>query len=84
MRCKRHDKLLDHAPRRGTASGMQRRLLNQAELFGQHFVVRYLFLHVGVQFRAGHGEREQFALIAQLGELIRSQQFVERAAFHQL
>ena len=68
MRCKSMGNSCAAAPQNGAAAARQRRSLNQAELFGQHFVVRNLLLHVGVQLRAGHGEREQFTLIAQLGE----------------
>jgi len=52
-------------------------VLDEAELAGQLLVLGDLLLHVGVQLRAGHGEGEQLALVAQLGEVFGSQQLVE-------
>ncbi len=45
-------------------------LLDQAEFLGQCLVVSHLLLHIAVQLFAGHGEREQFALVSQLGEVL--------------
>ena len=40
-------------------------LLDQAKFPGQCLVVGHLLLHVAVQLFAGHGEREQLALVTQ-------------------